>query len=88
MWAWRYGLVGWIEILSFVLLNVHASEEDTVLKQLKKIGTVEEAYVSYGVYDLAVKIKAETMEALKEAVTRKIRAINMVRSPLTLILAE
>jgi len=73
---------------AFVLLNVEAGQEDSVLKQLRKISTVEEACISYGVYDLVVKIKAENMEGLKETVTRKIRAISQVRSTLTLILAE
>ena len=73
---------------AFVLLNVETSSEDNVLKQLKQIGLVEESYVSYGVYDLIIKVKADTMEELKEAVTYKIRKINQVRSTLTLIMME
>jgi DNA-binding Lrp family transcriptional regulator len=49
---------------------------------------VEEAYVSYGVCELIIKVKAGTMEELKEAVTRKIRVINQVRSTLTLRMME
>ena len=70
------------------MLNVEAGTEDTALRQLKEISTVEEAYISYGVYDLVVKIKADTMEALKETITRKIPAIKLVRSVLSLILTE
>ncbi len=73
---------------ALILLNVEPGTEDIVLKQLRKIGAVEEAYVSYGVYDLITKVKADTMEELKDAVTHKIRAINQVRSTLTLILIE
>lgn len=73
---------------AFVLLNVESSSEDNVLKQLKNIRFVEEAYVSYGVYDIIIKVKADTMEDLKEAVTHKIRTINQVRSTLTLIMME
>jgi DNA-binding Lrp family transcriptional regulator len=73
---------------AFVLLNVETGSEDNVLKQLEQIGVVEEAYVSYGVYDLIIKVKSETMEELKEAVTHKIRTINQVRSTLTLIMME
>jgi DNA-binding Lrp family transcriptional regulator len=73
---------------AFVLLNVESGSEDKVLKQLKQIGLVEESYVSYGVYDLIIKVKADTMEELKEAVTYKIRKINQVRSTLTLIMME
>ena len=73
---------------AFVLINVESGSEDEVLQELKKIEGVEEAYFSYGVYDLITKIKADTMEQLKEMVTRKIRALSQVRSTLTLIMME
>jgi DNA-binding Lrp family transcriptional regulator len=73
---------------AFVLLNVETGSEDNVLKQIRKIGVVEEAYVSYGVYDVILKVKADTMEELKEAVTHKIRTVNQVKSTVTLILME
>ncbi len=73
---------------AFVLINVESGAEDTVQKQLKKIDAVEEAYVTYGVYDLIIKIKADTMEELKDAVTHKIRVLNQVRSTLTFIMME
>jgi DNA-binding Lrp family transcriptional regulator len=73
---------------AFVLINVESGSEDEVLNELKKIEGVEEAYFSYGVYDLVTKIKADTMEHLKDMVTRKIRALSKVRSTLTLIMME
>jgi DNA-binding Lrp family transcriptional regulator len=73
---------------AFVLFNVESGSEENVLKQLKNINNVEEAYVSYGVYDLVVRVKANTMEELKDAVTHKIRTIKQVRSTLTLIMME
>jgi len=73
---------------AFVLLNVESGSEDIVLKQLKNIGAVREAYVSYGVYDLITKIKTDTLDELKEIVTHKIRSINQVRSTLTLMMME
>ena len=73
---------------AFVLLNVETGAEDKVLSQLKTLNEVEESYVSYGVYDLIIKVKAETMEKLKEAVTSRIRVISQVRSTLTLIMME
>jgi DNA-binding Lrp family transcriptional regulator len=73
---------------AYVLFNVESGSEDNVLKQLRNINNVEEAYVSYGVYDLVVRVKADTMEALKDSVTHKIRTIKQVRSTLTLIMME
>jgi DNA-binding Lrp family transcriptional regulator len=55
-----------------------------VQKQLKAIKEVKDAYISYGVYDLIVKVKADKMEDLKEIVSFKIRRLEKVRSTLTL----
>ena len=73
---------------AFVLINVESGSEDEVLKELKRTEGVEEAYFTYGVYDLITRIKADTMENLKDMVTRKIRTLNKVRSTLTLIMME
>ena len=72
--------------IAFVLINVETGSEDKVLKQIRGIVDVKEAYVSYGVYDLIVKVKSASMDELKEIVTYKIRSINNVRSTLTLMM--
>ena len=73
---------------AFVLINVESGFEDDVLRELRNIEGVEEAYFSYGVYDSIAKIKAETMEKLKEMVTKNIRTLPKVRSTLTLIMMD
>lgn len=70
---------------AYVLINVEANMEDSVLKDLKTMPEIIEAYVSYGVYDLIVKVRTENIETLKEIVTYKIRSIKNVRKTLTLI---
>jgi len=73
---------------AFVLINVESGTEEEVVKELRAIESVEESYLSYGVYDIIAKIKAENMDKLKDLVTRKIRNLSGVRSTLTLILTE
>jgi DNA-binding Lrp family transcriptional regulator len=73
---------------AYILVNVEGGEEDNVLKQVKSVGGVAEAYVSYGVYDLIVKVKAESMQELKDVVTHKIRQLKNVQSTLTLLMTE
>jgi DNA-binding Lrp family transcriptional regulator len=73
---------------AFVLINVESGSEEEVLEQIRKSEGVEEAYYSYGVYDIVAKIKADTMEKLREAVSQKMRTISKVRSTLTLIMME
>jgi len=73
---------------AYVLINVESGGEDEVLIALEKINNVEESYFSYGIYDIIIKVKAESMEKLKEMVTSKIRSLNQVRSTLTLIMLK
>jgi DNA-binding Lrp family transcriptional regulator len=73
---------------AYVLLSVSSGSEEQVRKDVQKIEGVEEVYVSYGVYDLVVKINTASMEQLKDLVTHHLRRVDNVRSTLTLILVE
>lgn len=70
---------------AFVLINVEIGSEDEVLRSLKPISEVKEAHLVYGVYDIIARIETETMQELKDAVSRKIRRVDKVRSTLTMI---
>lgn len=73
---------------AYVLINVGSGLEDKVLDEIKKTQGVKEVYVSYGVYDLVVKVAADSAEEMKEIVTRRLRNINGVASTLTLTVIE
>lgn len=73
---------------AFVLINTEIGSESEVVKELRKIEGVEEAYPVYGVYDIVAKVSAETMDKLKEIVTWRIRRLDKVRSTLTMIIIE
>lgn len=75
-------------VQAYVLLNVEPGAENKVLEKLKNLDIVTEAYVSYGVYDLIVRLTADTMEQLKDAVSHKIRTTDQVHTTVTLILIE
>lgn len=74
--------------IAFVLINTEIGSEQDVIDALREINEVEEAYRVYGVYDTVVKIKAETMDKLKEIVTWHVRRIEKIRSTLTMIVIE
>jgi len=74
--------------MAFVLINAEIGSEEEVLKELKKVEGVVEAYIVYGVYDVVAKIKADTMDKLKDVVTWHVRRLNKVRSTLTMIVVE
>ncbi|MGO8806727.1 MAG: Lrp/AsnC ligand binding domain-containing protein [Candidatus Bathyarchaeia archaeon] len=75
-------------VQAYILLNVEPGAEGKVLERLKNLAIVIEAYVSYGVYDLIIRLKSATMEEMKETVSHKIRTIDQVRSTVTLIIIE
>jgi DNA-binding Lrp family transcriptional regulator len=73
---------------AFVLINTEIGSEADVLRDLKKVEGVDEAFAVYGVYDIIARVKADTMDKLKETVTWKVRRLDKVRSTLTMIVVE
>lgn len=74
--------------VAFVLINSELGKEEELLKELRSIENVKEAHFVYGVYDVIVKVEAESMEKLKDLITFKIRRLNDVRSTLTMAVTE
>ena len=72
-------------ISAVVLLNLDLDSHDTVLKSLKMIEGVEEAHALYGVYDFLVKIKALSIDELKNILRSKVKQIGSINSSLTLL---
>jgi DNA-binding Lrp family transcriptional regulator len=72
--------------IAYLLIN---SEEynPQLMKALKEIKGVEEAYPLYGVYDIIVRTRADTMNKLKD-IHDKIRKMERVRQTLTMIAHE
>jgi len=64
---------------------VQIGSEREVLEALRKVEGVVEAYVVYGVYDIVAKVKAESMDELREIVTYKIRRLDKVQSTQTMM---
>ena len=73
---------------AFVVINAEMGSEEEVLDELKKLEGVTEAYCVYGVYDIIVKVEADSMEELKDAVAWKVRKMNKVRNTLTMLVTK
>ena len=72
-----------------VLVNTGSgSSQDKVLETLKNIEGVEEAHALYGVYDFIIKIKALTLDKLKDIIKLHIRQTAGVTSSLTLMIID
>jgi len=74
--------------IAFVLINSEIGSEGEVLRELKKMDGVKEAYTVYGVYDVIAKVEASSMDKLKDIITWRIRKLEKVRSTLTMIVIE
>lgn len=73
---------------AYVLINTEPRHMENVVETLQKLDAVVEVFPVYGVYDVVAKIKAETMEKLKEIVTWNVRSLNEVRSTITMLILE
>jgi DNA-binding Lrp family transcriptional regulator len=71
---------------AFVLINAEMGAD--LAKDLKAIPEVKEFYGVYGVYDYVVRLEANTMEQLKDAITNRIRRMENVRSTLTMMVID
>jgi DNA-binding Lrp family transcriptional regulator len=64
---------------------VETGVEKEVLENIKKIPEVKASYVVYGVYDIVVMLESDTLDKLRETITKKIRGLDKVRSTMTMI---
>ena len=70
--------------LAFVFLTSEVGFDEDVLEVLKDIPEVKETFRVYGVYDIVIKVEADTREDLKKLVS-EIKQMEKVRSTLTMI---
>ncbi len=74
--------------IAYVMINCDLGAEESIIKELKHFENVKETHGVYGAYDIIAKVESENQEALREAITWKIRKLDKVRSTLTLCCIE
>jgi DNA-binding Lrp family transcriptional regulator len=71
---------------AFVLINTNdLMDDDILLDQLKKIDGISEAYKVCGIYDILVKVEAETIDKVLKVVTNRLKSLKNIRSTLTMV---
>ncbi len=73
---------------AYVLITSDLGSEENIIKEIRGLDNVKEVEGTYGVYDIIVKVESNSMEALKNTITSKIRRIPQVRSTITLMVIE
>jgi DNA-binding Lrp family transcriptional regulator len=72
---------------ALIFINTR-SDSTNVVADLKKVEGISEAHSSRGMYDAVAMVQAESLNRVKEIVSRNIRTIDNVKSTLTLTLVE
>jgi DNA-binding Lrp family transcriptional regulator len=72
--------------MAFVLINTNDQIDDGILlEELKKIDGVSEAYKVCGIYDILVKVEAETMDKVSKVVNHRLKNLKNIQSTLTMV---
>jgi DNA-binding Lrp family transcriptional regulator len=74
--------------VAFVLIRAELGAEEEVTESLKNFEEIKEVYEVFSVYDLIVRVEAESKPELKDTIFTKIRHMENVRSLLTLFVDE
>jgi DNA-binding Lrp family transcriptional regulator len=71
---------------AFVLINTNdCTNDDLILTQLKKIDGISEAYKVSGIYNILVKVEAETMDKVAKVVNHRLKNLKNIQSTLTMV---
>ena len=73
---------------AFVLISCEVGTTDTVTKKLQLIDEIKEAIPVWGVYDVIAKVTASTKEELRDAIRKKIRTTDNIRTTMSLMVTE
>jgi DNA-binding Lrp family transcriptional regulator len=73
---------------AYILVNCDLGSEEEIIRELKKMPETVEISGVYGVYDIIAKVRSDSMDKLREAITWHVRRIDKVRSTLTMIVIE
>jgi DNA-binding Lrp family transcriptional regulator len=78
---------------TYILINSDLGSDVEIIQKIKQILNAEsgikyEVQGVYGVYDIIIKITADSMDLLRSIITNKIRKIDKVYSTLTMMVIE
>ncbi|MBS3925067.1 MAG: Lrp/AsnC ligand binding domain-containing protein [Nitrosarchaeum sp.] len=69
---------------AYVLVKSQVAHEMDVMGELLKIDNVKEARGTFGVFDIFVKVEANSSKELEDTITKNIRKVKYVISTTTL----
>jgi len=73
---------------AFVLITCEVGTTDKVIKKLQMINEIKEVTPVWGAYDVIAKVTAPTKEELRDAIRKKIRTTDNIRTTMSLMVTE
>ncbi len=70
--------------IGYVLLNCDLGAEEYIVEELRQIPEINNAYLTFGAYDVIAEIHANSQEDFEKTVSSKIRKLARVVSTMTL----
>ncbi len=74
--------------IAFVLITCEVGTTDKVIKKLQMINEIKEVTPVWGAYDVIAKVTAPTKEELRDAIRKKIRTTDNIRTTMSLMVTE
>lgn len=76
--------------ISYVLVQCDLGHESEIIRKLMETPQIKEVRGTFGVFDIFIKIQADSKEETDNIITNKIRKINHIRgtNTLTAILSQ
>lgn len=75
-------------VSAVMLVNTDLDSQEAVVADLRRVDGVVEAHELYGVYDLLLKVKAQSIDDLRDLAKHRIKRVSGVTSALTLMISE
>jgi len=72
----------------FVLITCEVGTTDKVIKKLQLIDGIKEVIPVWGLFDVVAKVTASTKEELRDAIRKKIRTTDNIRTTMSLMVTE
>jgi DNA-binding Lrp family transcriptional regulator len=70
---------------AFVFITTEPESSKSAFEDLKRLEEVKEVYLSHGAYDIVVKVSGESLNHLREIVSRRIMNLGNIKSTLILM---
>lgn len=73
---------------AFVLINAETGSEKDVVKKVRALKNVREAYFVFGVYDVIAVVEAPNIDELRNTIHNVMRQVQGIRSTCTMVVIK